>query len=329
METTHANDSLPSISEKPHACSARFALIIAFLALIAVSLTSWDNWRNARIIYQNLNNTAAVLSVLQQQVIKNDFVIRNNSKINSNLQTLLEQQQAALARIQQLSGNDHDDATVNEAHYLVQLAYYNLQFTKDINSALLLLQVADQKLAALSDPKLLNVRQLLAKNIESLQALPKLDLAGILSRLNALQLQMTQLPILMPSIKSTSVIKDESDNNLPAWRKALHHSWETLSRLIVIQKNNQAITPILATEQQAYLQQNLQLQLQQAQWAVLHGQQNVYITSLKQVQNWIQRYFAQNATVTQATLQGITELLQINVQPVLPDISKTLQAFKS
>jgi uroporphyrin-3 C-methyltransferase len=221
---------------------------------------------------------------------------------------------------------------IGEASQLIQLAHYNLIYLHDQSSALSALISADTQLAKLSNsPVSLDaLRNRLAQNIASLKASPPLDLNRILMQLNALQSQVTQLPLLntTPTSKQEISAKQHTTSE-KKWLSAIQASLHSFQQLIVIRHLAKPIQPLLPEVQQQYLTYNLQLLLQQAQWALIHQQQEIYQTSLQQAKHAIQQHFAESASITQTMIQNINELEKINLQPTVPDLTPALQAIHS
>jgi uroporphyrin-3 C-methyltransferase len=240
-------------------------------------------------------------------------------------QKQLQQQQATVTELQQQTSGKQDQWLLAEINYLVQQANYHLRFARDVSTALALLETADQRFAMLDNPKLLNLRELLTKAIGDLQALPKVDTAGILLKLNNLQQQVTQLPLLVPKIAVEKSATDVESNKI-TWRQALQSSWQALSQIIVVRRIDQPITPLLSVQEQTYLQQNIQLLLQQAGFAALRNENDAYQNSLRQAQMLIQRYYLTTAPLTEGVTKALAALQAINVTPSLPDLTNLAQA---
>lgn len=268
----------------------------------------------------------SMIGEINQTVTTLQTQAATNTKTMAEFQTTLDDQKAQLFSFQQLSTGSSAAWHIAEAKYLVDLANYQMTFIKDVPAAISLLQTADQQIASINDPSLTPIRQLTANYIANLQAIPKIDYAGLLIRITALQTQVNRLPTL--GLPKATVMDSNEDNQTSPLRRAIHDSWVTLQKIIVIRKDDIGIQPLLSPEQQTYLQQNLQLILQQAQWAALRNQQDVYMGSLKQAYTWILRYFAKNNPATQAYLKALNDLMQINVQPQLPDLSPLVKAMQ-
>jgi uroporphyrin-3 C-methyltransferase len=99
-------------------------------------------------------------------------------------------------------------------------------------------------------------------------------------------------------------------------------------QMVVVRHVDQAAQPLISPEQQAFLIENIQLKLAQAEWAALHRDAGVYQTSLRQAQTWVQQYFANNAA-TQSVITTLNNLLQVNVKPDLPSLDDSIRAIQA
>lgn len=287
------------------------AFILSLLSLAILIALGW-------YFFTIYNKSTSSLDTFKQQ---QQATTQELQTTINDLQSQVNQQQALLANLQQLSNGNKPSWRFSEAKYLVQLAYYHLTFTHDVRSALALLQTAEQRIASINDPTLVPIQQDIENSIVALQGVPQVDLAHLLTRITALQTQAPQLPAIgLPSFKSVEESEEQADDQSPL-RQAIHQSWVTLQKIVVIRHQDTPISPLLSPEQQAYLQQNLQLILQQAQWAALRGQEDVYQSSLQHAQEWVDRYFAKNLPATQAFVQDLNTLQKVNVQPPLPDLA--------
>lgn len=310
------NNSLKNLTSKPWA----FWIFPAFLVLLGV-LIAFLYWRTVI----SLNRANHALNILTTQFQNQQSELKDDQIVLNDVQAVNEHQESTLNTLQNLSRGNIATWRLAEAKYLVQLANYHLTFTHDVPASLALLQTAEMRVASLNDPTLQPIRQLIADNIAALQAVPRVDLAALLTRIAALQTQALSLPTLglsQPIMQTNNPDQSQTETqSTTPLRQAMSESWSTLQKVIVVHRTDQPIQPLLSPEQQAYLQQNLQLILQQAQWAALRGNGSVYQESLQQAQNWIQRFFAKNLYETKAFLVALTDLQKIEVQPKLPDLS--------
>lgn len=217
-----------------------------------------------------------------------------------------------------------------EAEYLTQLANLNLSFERNITAVINLLKAADQQLSSLADPTLNPIRQALANDIAALQATPKVDLAGLVMRINAISQQVNQLPVIPSRLQkpiTAAIVQPVPPESF--WKRGLEATGRALKNVVVVRHLEQPVEPLLPPEQQTYLILNIQLKLSQAQWAALHQQPEIYQQSLQQAINWIRQYFVQNNTLTQNVLENLIELQKVTIKPAVPDISNSLNLLRN
>jgi len=92
-----------------------------------------------------------------------------------------------------------------------------------------------------------------------------------------------------------------------------------LQKLVVVRYNDKTTLPLMP-EARVILLQNCHGQVLQAMWALTHGEQDIYLASLNQLQNWITTYFINDAVNTQAALMQIANLKNKDIRPASPKI---------
>ncbi|MFZ0219439.1 MAG: uroporphyrinogen-III C-methyltransferase [Candidatus Aquirickettsiella sp.] len=262
------------------------------------------------------------LSILQTQVLQSQNEDKNLQQHIVQLQDFIEQKISA-----------KDNAILfNNVNQLIQLAQYNLVYFHDTDNALSALTLADKQLATIISPdsRLENLRQLLTQYLTNLKTLPRTDLGATLGQLQTLKIQITQLPLLIiinPNsvTPNPNVVAHSSSEN--KWLSTLQNTLYSFRQLIVIRRLNKPIEPLLSETEQQYLQHNLLLLLQQAQWALIHHEAPIYQSSLQEIQETIKDHFAPSSPITQTALQSITQLKQIDLQTPSLDLNPLLEAI--
>ncbi|EIC81969.1 uroporphyrinogen-III C-methyltransferase, partial [Serratia sp. M24T3] len=161
---------------------------------------------------------------------------------NSDKQTLVQQlqaqtsaldsarqQQAALRqqieelkeKVATISGNDANTWLLAQADYLVKLAGRKLWSDQDVTTAAALLKSADQSLADMNDPSLLEVRRALTQDISSLSAINQIDYDGIILQLNQLANGVDNLRIADNDSDGSPMDEDSNtlSSSLREWRQ--------------------------------------------------------------------------------------------------------------
>jgi len=188
-----------------------YILLFLFFALSSAAFYwLWENQqavsRQQQLSAQNIQEKLLLLKEQQQ-----DLRRQSNSKIQNleNFQETLRQNLTKLVKNNQYFRNDW---LVSEAEYLVQLANYRLLLEKDVTTAIVALKAADSRLAAVSDPALLKVREILKNDLQALNNVQITDLAGISITITALSNNVANLPLLTPDPKTHKLTQTEESN---------------------------------------------------------------------------------------------------------------------
>lgn len=307
--------------------------LVLLILLGALAAGGWF----ALQIHQQMQTDMAVLS---DRIAATQEQERRQQQAFTQLQQQLQTQQQSYKALQQqlqhnsdrlaqLPGAERQDWLLAEAEYLLRLANQRLQLERDWNGALSLLQAADAVLVETRNPGLTRIRETLAQDMLALRQAPALDATGAVLRLQALQQQLPQLPWLPDRLLPDSgvdLLASEAQQPLPdSWYGQLWHKISTaLTGLVRIRERTGDVAAPLSPDQQYYLQQNMNLMLEQAQAALLREQADLYEHSLQRVQNWLQQYLLIEDDRTRAVQQSLQELQAWPVAPARPDISRSL-----
>lgn len=211
-----------------------------------------------------------------------------------------------------------------DAHYLLRMANDQLTINNNPDTAIVLLQDANQQLAMVSQPQYAVLRSEIIKTIAQLKRLPKIDINEMTMRIAKISDQIQSLPSVapMPAQHLQQQQVEQQD-----WRQIWHKTLQELRSLVVITKTEQSMKPLLTCDQRIYFNLHASNLLQQAQWAVLHRNQKIYQSSIKQTIQLINQYF-KNDPQTVIITQQLKNLLTVNVAPEYPDIQGLMQQLK-
>ena len=245
---------------------------------------------------------------------------------------LAQLNQQLLAQAEQLasfSANDHESWLRAEAQYLLRLANQRVIMARDTESALALLGSADSILRQLDDATLHEVRAAVAAEQAALRAVPKVDVEGIYLRLSALIEQADRLVIFqMPDQEQMAAEAGSEDDD---WQVRLERGYEQaakkLSDYIVIRRRDVPMHALMDPQWEGLVRQNLRMLLEQAQVALLSGNQTLYVESLQRSQHWVAQFFDTDEAAAKAMAREITQLEGQTVQVIMPDLTRSLQAL--
>lgn len=245
------------------------------------------------------------------------------------LATVQGEQQVLAERLDRLLGESREHWRLAEAEHLLRLATLRLKALQDINSAEALVKAADDILREQDDPASFAAREQLALSLEALRSLPKPDRTGLFLQLAALREQVGGVQSLRPQFEKGAAdnLNLLSEGDGQSWWADV---WETLSPYFRIEFNAaQSVRPQLTGQGLAQVQLSISLALEQAQWAALNAQQEIYANALKQAEQNLTTYFNLDTPQSQALLARIQTLAAQPVAVAVPDLDPALAALQT
>ncbi|MDI9819563.1 MULTISPECIES: uroporphyrinogen-III C-methyltransferase [unclassified Legionella] len=310
-----------------HSTSLPLAVIIGVVALLCGLYAIYANFQSRQTARDQKQQFIAELKEVKQQqsdaqstaaALQN--LTHSQTRFTERLDALEKELQSA---IQQRS-YQRENWVLLKARYYLELAEINAHWSSDQQATIALLQQADRLLVNLSSQQLYAIRQAIAQEITELQALPKIDSAGLLSQLDAIQNNISGLPLKRPLSKEKKVNQVTAEKKTSSWREQLRDSLNSFEKLIVIRRTDEEIQPLLSPIHQTVLQDIIRMNLQEAQWAVLQTNPVVYQLALKQALQNIKRTFDENSSQTQALIKQLQTLQQEKLTVSIPVIGKSL-----
>ncbi|MEC9483212.1 MAG: uroporphyrinogen-III C-methyltransferase, partial [Halomonas sp.] len=163
--------------------------------------------------------------------------------------------------------------------------------------------------------------------LAELKAVPSVDRTGLYLTLMAQQMQVAQLPLKQDIEELAAEGGDMSDVS-GGWEEQLSRFWQEIKELIVVRRHDQALEALMTPEQESYLRQNVRLQLEQAQLAVLQANPELYRASLEKAITLLEGYYDVEREDVQNLIATLRSLLDRTIRPELPDISASLQSLR-
>lgn len=253
------------------------------------------------------------------------------TEITHRAETVLEQQQKSIQSLQvamaDMKGRRPNDWLLAEADYLVKLAGRKLFLEHDVESATLLMETADQRIAALNDPSLTPLRKSMANDITKLKSVPLIDRDGLVLRLSSIQKQVDALPLANAILPEAEQVTEQAvSEDINDWQSNLMTSLKDFSEnFITFRTRDGNVIPLLSPEQHFYLKENIKAKLETAIKSVYSEQQEIYTTALETAQKWSQSFFNQNNNSVKSFQ---TSLEQLSKQTVAVEYPVKLETQK-
>lgn len=291
-----------------------------FIALGAFTLTLYALWQNQQLqskveknnpLVTQVNELTQAQNKIKRQIEeKTTHIEESRAQLQGQFEDLNKQIQTAM----QQRFYQNQNWLLLKARYCLELAQINAHWGTSFDSTVALLQQADQLLQQLNTPKIFEIRQAIAKDIAQLQATPLVDIAGILSQLDAAQNSVEKLN-LRETLSNQSIIENQTSPTkaLSVWELRFQDSMNLLSKLIIIRHHNEPVQPIISPAIEILLKENIRLNLQEAQWAVLNNNAQVYSLVLNQAISTLKKNFHEQAQNTAALIKMLDQLEQIQL----------------
>ena len=308
------------------------AILLSLGALAAsgyLFLSQKDRSQQTQSSVNGMNDSIQALRAemeSHQQRLQSDLQ-RRSSEIPPQVQSEIQSLKNSTAKLYSKVENTQQTWSVEEVHQLLQLAVDQLTLASNIDGALTALEIADRRITGNGDPELQPVRQQIASDIASLQQVERLDLAGTIHRLRAVEESIDHIPAVGQTAPATTLAINDSGADKPdsVWQQI----GQDLSGLVKIRRIDQPEVPLLPPEQQYFLRENTKALLMTARMALLRNDNESYKQSLQQTQQWLEKYFNTDSQNANWTINQVKALAMINLTPELPDITGSLRQLQS
>lgn len=337
-----APESSPAAAEaKPAPRGSAIAAVALLVGAIGVGVGGWSAWQLRALqseAQQQSGQLEQARSQAQALVQRTDSLDGRFKQLPSveeleerrQLVTQLQGDQQLLnRRLETVLGASRQEWRLAEAEHLLRLASLRLSALQDINSATALVQAADEILRDQDDPAAFAAREQLAKSLEALRATDNPDRTGLFLQLGALREQAAQLNSLNPKfVADGGVLGELAAESEPGtwWSQALHK----LSEYFRLDFNaDQNVRPLLAGQSLTQVRLALSLALEQAQWAALHGQTQVYRQALQQAAEVLDANFNRDNPDSRALRTRVGELVDQPIEVKAPELSESLNAVQA
>lgn len=331
-----------------------FILIIFILCVAGYffySLKTSGNLDFLTLSQTNSENRMALIDDLQQNIAKQDAEITQlsteldlaNEKL-LKLQNSDTRQNSALAdmlnSIEDQQKVQSEDWRLAEAEYLLRLASQELILAQDAKSALRLMQAAYTKLDDLSLAASLPILKALQTDISNLAVLQNSSTKNISIELLALSQVVSEInetrDFKLAQISENNSENNAGENSAQAGQAPDNSEqktsmsarfWQSLKGLVIIKQHTKPASPLLSQEALIIEKQRILLLLNQASWASLRKDTNLYQKSIAESLAILENTFATNAQAQQV-IQKLKNLQKVKLEIAAEKYTKGLQKLE-
>ena len=320
-----------------------FTILIAIAALVGVAyLLNEYRVEKAKLAFENtslqadLDAQKSQVAALQSTLSNLQERMQDTNNSLGNMQSgtrMLDGRLSAIeGQIAEMTGSQRIDWMLKEVEHFVMVAERRLSLLGDVDGALALLFEADQLVREMAEPAARPLRKAIQEDLYSLQQASEssVDTEGLFAKLALLRDRLPQLKTAAVNYEMKLAI-NETDPAVPdaGWRYALYEVEQFFRSLVRVQRvTDEEIKPLLLQDQQAFVEQNIKLLLEQAQMALLRGNQSIYRASLAEAENRVKGYLRTDTTEATAFLKSLRELNRATVEPTVPSITESVRAVQ-
>ncbi|MGY8814318.1 MAG: uroporphyrinogen-III C-methyltransferase [Gammaproteobacteria bacterium] len=309
-------------------------IVTLLLSIVAIGISA-TNYRRLDSIERNSSNEEvfnrydSALALLDQSI---SSIQSQQQDVETKIVSIVESEIRTTQSIQNLYYNQNNEDiswSLKEVEHLINIANLRISLENDVDTALIALEAADNRLSSLGEPGLYEIRRQLTVDINSLREVETVDIVGLSLYLTDLATRVNSLPLLDSTVADKIETISVSDKSLPVWKQLMHDVWLEFKGMFTITRIGNNASATLLPDEKYFIYQNLRLQLEAARLAVLRHDTAGMQESLRIINTWLTQYFdAQDSGVVNI-LQATERMSKLVLDPVLPVISTSLDALRN
>ncbi len=343
-ENTTDNSLVANEKSRPSTfISVRFGIITIILAIAGIiisidSLVKVEEWHTGLSSFKE--QIEKHLEIEQQRLSNLEKSLHNIADRQQIFDKQLNEYHSVLSTVSPLLKKYSERQSVDvlwqlhKAYNWLEEAQLDLRWNTDWQGALLLLEAANDTIAALKIAELEPIHTTLSADITHLLAVHPLNETILLEKIKNISNGIVSLPV-PPVTQPPQSKKSSEGKNMSGWRGALSSTFEWIQQVVTIKSNdpsNHSAEPLSDAQSRKILNENIIIALQQTQWALLKKDSVLFHWSMGQVTQMIKNNGALinlNDPKTIKVLQELTLLSQENLTPSFPDIQPVCQQLKT
>ena len=120
--------------------------------------------------------------------------------------------------------------------------------------------------------------------------------------------------------------RPSAPSHLRSWcgRRRQIQCGHSSSDYVIIRRRDVPMQALMDPQWEGLVRQNLRMLLEQAQVALLSGNQNLYLQSLERAGLWVAEFFESDEAASRAMAREIAELQSSQVDVAIPDVARSL-----
>ncbi len=213
---------------------------------------------------------------------------------------------------------------LKEAEHVLRMANHRLRIERDVPGSITALKAASSRLHELNDPRLLPVRESVAKQVGKLKNFPYPDWVGISLQIDNILAGLKQSIIKNAKDKQEmNTAKEDKrpiDEERTGWGKLIDGVKDSINDSIKITRDEQKLKMFISEQESLEAYEFLRMKLLGAKYAVASRDDEAYHQELGAALSWLESTDTLNNK--REIIGDLSELNDINLEPELPDITE-------
>ena len=281
-------------------------------------------------VQQQKQNFEQQLKAQREQLAALGEQLKSLKLSNGALQENLETLKSVAAR-----GGDVNAFPLAEVDYLLRLADSKLKLERNVTTARLALESAQQRLKAVDETGLAPIQTQLSEAIASLRGVKLPDYSALAHKLVSMEDTLDKLPVRLNSgvpdiknqVKPATSVALSNDAERSWWERGSEAVWNQFKGIVVIRHQRSEAPPLIAMENEFFLRQNLRLELDSMRAALLRGDATSYQDAYILTRDWTERYFDTQDAQVSTFLAELQALQAVPFNTYIPDLTGLRQSF--
>jgi uncharacterized protein HemX len=283
------------------------------------------------------------IGINQQNYLANQLTNLNHginldkTKLNNQLQLLDNNVSGLESQVHSITAVTNNNLVLLQLNQLIGMANQSLVVYSDSKSALKLLDYVAMMLEGKTQAQYVEVKAAVNSDITKLTALQYVDATVLVTKLNALNIQISDLPLIdydkanktsQLSVESGqgTVITATSAASTSLWSKFWHNLKKDLQSIVVISSTDSAKALQLLPDKEIIIRENIKLYLLNAKIAVLQHDQASWVFNLQSIKTDLTTYFSKSSINT-ALIGNLDELINVNITLSGANIDASIKAL--
>ncbi len=314
-------------------------MIVAFAAASASGLLWW-RYRQLEAALDrsdvasagSLDDLRVAIESLQDRIEvlqrSDAALLETSGRFSASVEELAVQQRALEARVnafQGVTGEARRRWLLAEAEHYLAVGNAELVLGGRWENAITALELADDALRQLAEPVFSPVRQRIAADLQALRSAGLVDVEGLSYTLGRLSGRVGELPMGRAAPGTFAAAEPQQlEDAESGWRRVWLSIRGAVAGMISVERSDASASPALTVRERSVIRGQFVLELEMARLGLLRDQPQVFRASLEAAGDLLARHFDETEPAVQSAAILIDEMLQLEVDPVRPDVSGSL-----